>query len=281
MAKGIAKAYKKAGIPVPDSTPTPAKGKRRERKAPIRGAVQAKAQRRALRRSAARHGARMLGSALLAGAVWGLSGLWNIKRPGVASRHRSAIWRRLAARARRAREKRDARIRGIPQDGQAPVPAEIVNDPARPKPQELAPVLPGRPVRPQPLGGNPREGAPMSETTATGFARLSDAADVMLQAASTFDPEHMTEFQTLIDDLPVAMETVQETLRVLTELSDEKLPVHPHVVEEIGEGYRAMNRVVQALEEVGAVYRRVHADDIERNENPRKGIDGERRWNVG
>ncbi|MFD5555687.1 hypothetical protein ACFWIA_17830 [Streptomyces sp. NPDC127068] len=103
----------------------------------------------------------------------------------------------------------------------------------------------------------------------------------MLQAASTFDPEHMTEFQTLVDDLPAAMGTVQETLRVLAELSDEKLPVDPRVVEEIGEGYRAMSKVVHALEEVGTVYRRVHAEDIERNENPRNGIDGERRWNVG
>ncbi|MEV6669939.1 hypothetical protein [Streptomyces sp. NPDC051162] len=119
----------------------------------------------------------------------------------------------------------------------------------------------------------------MSES-GTAFVRLSDSAEVMLQAASTFDPEHMTEFQHLIDDLPEAMGMVQETLRVLAELADEKLPVNTAVTEEIGEGYRAMNKVVSALEEVGFVYRRVHADDIERIENPRNGIDGERRWNV-
>lgn len=120
----------------------------------------------------------------------------------------------------------------------------------------------------------------MSETGTT-FTRLSDAAETMLQAASTFDPEHMSEFQTLIDDLPTAFATIQETLRVLAELSDDKLPVDPAVVEEIGEGYQAMNKVIEALEEVGVVYRRRHAEDIERNENPRKGIEGERRWNVG
>ncbi|MEV3873619.1 hypothetical protein ACSMX9_14595 [Streptomyces sp. LE64] len=117
-------------------------------------------------------------------------------------------------------------------------------------------------------------------TPAPGFTRLSEAAEVMLQAASTFDPDHMSEFQTLVDDLPDAMSTVQETLRVLAELSDEKLPVDARVVEEIGEGYRAMSKVVESLSEVGVIYRRVHAEDIERNENPRNGVDGERRWNV-
>ncbi|MDP9609590.1 hypothetical protein [Streptomyces demainii] len=267
-AKGQAKARKDAGLN-PDGTPA------------RKHAAGRKEQQRALRRSALRHAARMSGSAALAAGVGLLSALWNFKRPGVARQHMRAVWERLASRARSVRARRDAAIRGENAPGTTPVPAETVNDPnRREKTGRKAPVRPGRDAKRLVLGKTDTPGGTVSDTTGTAFTRLSEAAEVMLQAASTFDPEHMNEFQTLVDDLPIAMETVQETLRVLAELSDEKLPVHPRVVEEIGEGYRVMNKVIESLEEVGVVYRRVHAGDIERNENPRKGIQGERRWNV-
>ncbi|WP_405942064.1 hypothetical protein [Streptomyces sp. NBC_00207] len=268
MAKGEAKARRQSGLD-PAGNPT-AK------------AAPAAIRQKALRRSALRHAARMTGSALLAAGAGVVSGVWNWKKPGVATRHLRSVWRRLAGRARQVRAARDAAINGTSTDGSKPVvavPATQVNNPNRPKDRELAPVLKSVKSRPVVLAGADRSGGTVSES-GTAFTRLSDAAEVMLQAASTFDPEYMAEFQDLIDDLPEAMSTVQETLRVLAELSQEKLPVDPLVVEEIGEGYRAMSRVVSALDEVGTVYRRVHADDIERIENPRNGIDGERRWNV-
>ncbi|GGX82523.1 hypothetical protein [Streptomyces hiroshimensis] len=221
----------------------------------------------------------MAGSALVAGGVGLLSGLWNIRRRGVASRHTRGVWRRLADRARRVRAARDARILGIPRPGETSIPAEAVNDPARPAARERARVQPSRPVPPQ-LLGKPSEGASMTDVPDAALTRLSDAAEVMLQAASTFDPDVMPEFEALIKDLPDAMRTVQETLRVLAEIAHEQLPVDDRVVEEMGEGYRAMNRVIDALEEVLPVYYRLHEADIDRQNNPRKGIDGERKWNV-
>ncbi|MDI5971420.1 hypothetical protein POF50_019115 [Streptomyces sp. SL13] len=275
-AKGVAKAERRMGAP---STTGTERGGGKPRPANTSHA-------KALRRSALRHAARMTGAALLAGGVGLVSGLWNIKHPGRAVGHLRAVWRRLAGRARRVRAERDARITGQAAPGTVPVPATTVNDPHRRRDRVKAPT--GRTDRaaPQPLGKtttpDPSTGGTVSDPAATPntFSRLSDAADVMLQAASTFDPEHMSQFAVLIDDLPDAMQTVQETLRVLAELSDERLPVDPRVVEEIGEGYRAMNRVVDSLAEVGTIFRRVHSEDIERNENPRNGLDGERRWNV-
>ncbi|MFD9079249.1 hypothetical protein [Streptomyces erythrochromogenes] len=267
-AKGEAKARRQSGLDAAGH--------------PTAKAAPAAIRQKALRRSALRHAARMTGSALLAAGAGLASGVWNWKKPGIATRHMRAVWRRLAGRARQVRAARDAAINGTSTDGSKPlvaVPATQVNNPNRPKDRVLAPVLESVKSRPVVLAGADRSGGTVSES-GTAFTRLSDAAEVMLQAASTFDPEYMAEFQDLIDDLPEAMSTVQETLRVLAELSQEKLPVDPLVVEEIGEGYRAMSRVVSALDEVGTVYRRVHADDIERIENPRNGIDGERRWNV-
>lgn len=237
-----------------------------------------KAQVEALRWSSARLGARLAGAAGVAGGVGLLSAVWNWRRPGRALRHMRAVWRRLSARARAARELRDTAI-GAVAAPVAPVPAQTVNDPNRSTDRTpAAPGTPGSSRRPVRIGKT-NAGVTMSSKPGS-FVRLSDAAQEMLTAASTFDPERMEEFQALIDDLPHAMGLVQETIRVLAEKSAESLPVHPAVVAEIGEGYSAMNKVVGALEEVPGVYRRVHADDIERNENPRNGVHSERKWNV-
>ncbi|MFE1358376.1 hypothetical protein [Streptomyces harbinensis] len=269
-ARGLDKARRESGL-------DPATGQSAAR-------VGAGQQSKALRKSALRHAARATGAGLIAGAVGLVSGIWNWKRPGRAPGHARAVWNRLMGRARKVRAARDAAITGEPGAG-VPVPAQSVNDPSRPaekrpaaKPEMWAAALPLL------LGAiNHREEPDVSDVTETPgstFSRLSEAADVMLQAAKTFDPEQMVEFQTLIEDLPDAMRTVQETIRVLAELSDEKLPVNRKVVEEIGESYRVMNRVIDALEEVPVVYKRVHAEDIERVDNPRNGVEAERKWNV-
>ncbi|TDC21249.1 hypothetical protein E1265_18530 [Streptomyces sp. 8K308] len=269
IAKGQAKARKAAGLDPRTGEPLPSTKKPVDRR------------KRALRSSAARHRARMTAAALAAGTVGVLSGVWNWRHPGRAVGHMRRVWARAAGRARAARERRDAAIRGEETPREVPVPAGTVNDPNRRRQKAKAPVGTGRRAARVDLGKtNTRKDSSVSDTTNTAFTRLSDAADVMLQAASTFDPEHMSQFQALIDDLPTAMGTVQETLRVLAEISRDRLPVDPAVVEEIGEGFRAMNRVVAALDEVPTVYRRVHAQDIERGENPRNGIESERKWNV-
>ena len=222
----------------------------------------------------------MAGAAGLTGLVGAVSALWNIKRPGRALALMRRVWARLAGRARKVRAERDAALTGQTPPGEVPVPAEQVNDPNRKggltlrAAARLGPV--GRRVW---FGSRNDKEAQVSESTPS-MTRLSEATEVMLQAAQTFDPETMPEFEALIDDLPEAMVHVQETLRVLAELAQERLPVHPAVVEQIGEGFRAMNHVIEALDEVGTVYRRVHAADIERHESPRNGLDAERKWNV-
>jgi uncharacterized membrane protein YccC len=234
---------------------------------------------KALRRSTLRHAARTTAAGLAAGVAGLASLVFNPKRPGRAWATAARVWARLSGSSRSARARRDAAIRGEQLPGCTAVPADTVTDPTRPDTPPAAPVQPTQPARPQRIGAT-TEGDTTVSDTAAPFARLSTAAETMLQAASTFDPEVMAEFQAMIDDLPDAMRTVQETLRVLAELSAERLPVDPAVVEEMAEGFRAMDRVVHALEEVPATYRRVHAEDLERHESPRNGLEAERKWNV-
>ncbi|MEV7023986.1 hypothetical protein, partial [Kitasatospora sp. NPDC093558] len=263
-----------------------------------------------------RHRARMVGVAAATGLVGLASALvGNWRHRGRVASHMRRTWQRLAARARATRDARDAAILGTANPTDAggtasgaagvPVPAETVNIPGRPTPPPAAAggadaraadtagpyELFGRPSRPDrtrtvdPITlGKPttKENATVTtplDGTASTF-NLTSAADVLLQAATTFDPETMIEFGAFADDLPVAYATIQEVLRVLAEKAAEQLPLDPSVVEEISQGYQAMGRVVTALEEVGPTFRQAHAEDLERHENPRNGLEAERKWNV-
>ncbi|MFE2412462.1 hypothetical protein ACFXDE_29350 [Kitasatospora sp. NPDC059408] len=310
VAKGQAKAERAAGI-----DPATGAGARPNGPAARTGSGVSPVQATALRRSARRHRARMAGVAAATGLV-GLASavVGNWRHRGRVAGHMRRTWQRLTARARAVREARDAAILGTPNPADAdataagpaavPVPAETVNVPGRPAPAPATAGFEGvgawtidrrgLPVpyvpclghaAPDPITlGKPttKENATVTtplDGTASTF-NLTSAADVLLQAATTFDPETMIEFGAFADDLPVAYATIQEVLRVLAELAAERLPLDPSVVEEISQGYQAMGRVVHALEEVGPTFRQAHAEDLERHENPRNGLEAERKWNV-
>ncbi|WP_457029247.1 hypothetical protein [Kitasatospora sp. P5_F3] len=287
LAKGLARAERRTGI-----TPTTSlKNTAKDAKSPSPDGLNAEQHKR-LKRSAGRFKARM-GGAVLATAGAGLASalVGNWRHRGLVSSHVRRTWARLLSGARAARDRRDAAILGTGQGADStgkaavPVPATKVNWPASHRPTtERASAAPGAavvPASPISLGKSTVKESTVSdsESTVPAFS-LSSAADVLLQAAASFDPEQMSEFEQLVIDLPTAYATLQEALRVLTELTMERLPVEPVVVEEIGEGYRAMSRVVLALEEVAPAYRRAHQVDIDRVENPRNGLDAERKWNV-
>ncbi|MFF2749507.1 hypothetical protein ACFVVA_28695 [Kitasatospora sp. NPDC058048] len=303
VAKGQAKALQAAGI-------DPATGAGAHPKSPTaaRGQVNP-VQAKALKRSAMRHRARMGGAALATGLVGlGSALIGNWRHKGRVSGHMRRMWRRMTERARVVRDARDAAILGHgdqgvdPVTGAAgvPVPAETVNIPGRPTPapapagtDDLVFELFGRPCRPdttpfvEPITlGKPtvKETAtvttPSNGATTAGPFSLTAAADDLLTLASTFDPETMLDFLRLCDELPLGFSTLQEVLRVLAEKGAEELPLDPRVVEEISQGYQAMRRVVDALDEVAPTFRQVHEAELARYDNPRNGLDAERKWNV-
>ncbi|MFF0409906.1 hypothetical protein ACFYUY_05650 [Kitasatospora sp. NPDC004745] len=286
VAKGQARAERAAGIDASTGAGARPGGRR--------GAVGqvSPVQSTALRRSAMRHRARMAGTAAATGLVGlasAVAGNWRHK--GKVSSHMRRTWQRLAARARTVRATRDAAILGTanPEDttraaaAAVPVPAETVNVPG-----QATPGAADGPDRQQPGQGPVTRPIPLGKPTVKETAMSDDtpafslfvAAEEMLRAARTFDPETMDGFKALVEELPAAYVLLQEVLRVLAEKSAEQLPVDPAVVEEISQGYQAMNRVVHALEEVGPTFRQAHADDLERKENPRNGLEAERKWNV-
>ncbi|MFF7454777.1 hypothetical protein [Kitasatospora sp. NPDC008115] len=312
VAKGQARAERAAGI-----DPATGAGAHPAGPSVLRGSGPSPVQAKALRRSAARHRARMAGVAAATGLV-GLASaaVGNWRHKGKVAGHVRRTWARMATRARAVRAARDAAILGTtnpadthtPAAGAAavPVPAQYVNIPGRPTPTPAGTTPPpagagvdgvdewtvfGRPSRPDhtpfaapiTLGQSTVKESTVSDLDGSATAatfNLTSAADVLLQAATTFDPETMIEFGAFADDLPVAFTTLQDVLRVLAEQAAERLPLDPSVVEEISQGYRAMGAVVHALDEVAPTFRKAHAEDLERHENPRNGLDAERKWNV-
>ncbi|MER5350691.1 hypothetical protein ABT093_10200 [Kitasatospora sp. NPDC002551] len=307
VAKGQAQALRAAGI-----DPATGAGARPQGPAAARGhltPVQAKA----LKRSATRHRARMGGAVLATGLVGlgsALAGNWRHK--GRVSGHMRRTWRRMAERARAVRDARNGAILGHgdaavdPVTGVAgvPVPAETVNIPGRPAPTPaasgtggivafevfgrpcrpdttpaVAPITLGKPtVKENVTVTTPSNGA--TGGTAAGPFSLTAVADDLLTAVSAFDPETMLDFLRLSEELPLAYVTFQEVLRVLAEKGAEELPLDASVVEEISQGYQAMRRVVDALDEVAPTFRQVHEAELARYDNPRNGLDAERKWNV-
>ncbi|MFF2662462.1 hypothetical protein ACFVUH_34505 [Kitasatospora sp. NPDC058032] len=312
VAMGQAKAERAAGI-----DPSTGAGAHPTGPSVLRGSGPSPVQAKALRRSAVRHRARMAGVAAATGLV-GLASaaVGNWRHKGKVSGHMRRTWARMAARARAVRDARNAAILGTadPADTHTPgtgagavsvpVPAQYVNIPGRPTPTPGGVTGPagtpgtdgpafelfGRPSRPGTtpavapiaLGKSTVKEPTVSDLdgNTTSTFNLTSAADVLLQAATTFDPETMIEFGTFADDLPTAFTTLQDVLRVLAEQAAERLPLDPTVVEEIGTAYRAMGAVVNALGEVAPTFRKAHAEDLERHENPRNGLDAERKWNV-
>ncbi|MER6361339.1 hypothetical protein [Kitasatospora sp. NPDC001527] len=304
VAKGQAKALRAAGI-----DPATGAGARPQGPGAARGhltPVQAKA----LKRSATRHRARMGGAVLATGLVGlgsALAGNWRYK--GKVSGHMRRTWRRMAERARAVRDARTAAILGTadPVTGVVgvPVPAETVNIPGRPAPTPaasgtggivafevfgrpcrpdttpaVAPITLGKPtVKENVTVTTPSNGATTGGTAAGPFS-LTAVADDLLTAVSAFDPETMLDFLQLSEQLPLAYLTFQEVLRVLAEKGAEELPLDAAVVEEISQGYQAMRRVIDALDEVAPTFRQAHEAELARYDNPRNGLDAERKWNV-
>ncbi|OXY92980.1 hypothetical protein [Streptomyces sp. 2R] len=239
------------------------------RKAPAR-----KAARRALRRSAARFQGRRLLAALLGGAL-GLVGL--VSTP--LGRKLGWAWlmypgRRLYARLMRTaeeqREQRDeATIAALGQD-EAAVDAETAE-----QSEQISDTV-ERPVGPTPAAPTTSliEGENVS-----GF-KFEDAATEMQAAAMLYEPDGCMEILAMVDGLPEALRMIAHVMQILAERSDSEFPLEKEVAGGFNDIYDLLLKASAGAEELPAIFRRVHEQDIARHEDPRNGAEAEKGWNV-
>ncbi|WP_234382312.1 hypothetical protein [Streptomyces sp. XY332] len=238
-----------------------------------------KAARKALRRSAARfHGRRAL-AGLLAGAA-GVLGMVTtplgrkLRMPSLMHPGRR-LYRALTERARTAREARDEQIRTqLEQDEQTAEQTALSEQ------SEDEQQIGDRAERPASHIPAPptHEGAPQV-STASGF-RFEEYAAEMEAAAQSYEPDNAMEILAMIEGLPMALGSVANVMKILSERADEEFPLHKAVAETFRDCFGAVMASVSLAEEMGPVFRQVHEADIARHEDPRNGLDAEKGWNV-
>ncbi|MBA8977481.1 hypothetical protein ACFSJI_11265 [Streptomyces calvus] len=244
-------------------------------RAAVRKAPARRAARQALRRSAARfHGRRLL-AALLALPV-GLLGLittplgrklgipW-LMHPG------RRLYRHLAGIAAEQRAARDQAIREELAEQEAAADAEAAQDGSEGIGDRVE-----RPATQVPTSTNDStsEGEHVS-----GF-RFEEAAAEMEQAANSYEPENAMEILTMVEGLPAALTSVANVMKILAERSDSEFPLEKEVADGFNDIFGALMSAVAVAEDMGPLFREVHAQDIARHEDPRNGHQAEKGWNV-
>ncbi|MFD5322919.1 hypothetical protein [Streptomyces sp. NPDC127092] len=228
--------------------------------------------RRALWKSAARKQGRRLLAALLASPVGALGtlttplgrklGIKSLQHPG------RRLYRRLLRTAEEQQAARDTAIREQLAAAEAAIDADLdaeqqIGDKAE-RPTFLTAAAPSSPVE---------------VVNVSGF-KFEEAAAEMANAARTYEPETAMEILSMVDNLPEALSHVAETFKILAERSDNEFPLEKDIAGAFDEIYGALMRAVDSSEQVGPLFRQVHAQDIARHEDPRNGIEAEKGWNV-
>ncbi|MFF2936718.1 hypothetical protein [Streptomyces mirabilis] len=240
------------------------------RKAPAR-----KAARSALWRSAARfHGRRLL-AALLALPVGLLGCLTSpigrkFKLPWLIHPGRR-LYRRLCQTAREQRNLRDDAIREELTEREDAADAEAVQDGTDGIADHIE-----RPAVQVPTSTN----TPVSEGEHVSGFRFEEAASEMEQAANSYDPENAMEILAMVEGLPAALTSVANVMKILAERSDNEFPLEKEVADAFNDIFGALMSAVAVAEDMGPLFRQVHAQDIARHEDPRNGPQAEKGWNV-
>jgi len=106
---------------------------------------------------------------------------------------------------------------------------------------------------------------------------LAAAAAELNATAAAHAPADMWQVARDLDLLHEVPANVAMALRTYTMRLQGDYPIHPAVVEALGELYMAHAALVERAQAIAALFRTVHADDLRREESPRI---NEQAWNV-
>ncbi|MFD5267257.1 hypothetical protein [Streptomyces sp. NPDC058335] len=240
------------------------------RKAPAR-----KAARQAWRRSAARFHRRRLLAALLALPL-GLLGFLTspigrkLRIPWLVHPGRR-LYQRLTGAAAEERAARDEEIRAQQREQEAAADAEAAEDGAEGIADQVE-----RPADSTPTPSTSQiEGGP----SVSGF-KFEDHATDMQAAALLYEPDGCMEILAMVEGLPEALRMVAHVMQILAERSDSEFPLEKEVAGGFNDIHELLRKAAEGAEELPAIFRRVHAQDIARHEDPRNGTEAEKGWNV-
>jgi hypothetical protein len=214
----------------------------------------------AARRAAARRTGRAA-AAMWDGALSGIAGLAS------AVWHRSvrAGLDRLRAVWKRRRHKRAARRAAA---GPAMTGPAIASTPP-----PVAPFV----RRPATAGGTP---STYGGSTMSGGHHFLAPAMELERIATTYTPEGMMQVGRDFGALPDALEHIANAMKISTARADAEEPLDSRIIEIMQQVYRLQMKAAELARELPDAFRKLHAPDIERLQNPRKGREAEAQWDV-
>ncbi|MEU1814969.1 hypothetical protein ABZ543_07205 [Streptomyces roseifaciens] len=95
-----------------------------------------------------------------------------------------------------------------------------------------------------------------------------------------YEPGHMAQVAAEYEGIPAGIENVAAAVHLLQVRSNETYPVDKAIVEAIADLHSMLLKAASAAQELMPSFRRLHAPDIARHEEPRNGESGEAMWDV-
>ncbi|MGY1548276.1 hypothetical protein [Streptomyces sp. MN6] len=96
----------------------------------------------------------------------------------------------------------------------------------------------------------------------------------------SYDPPHMAAFGAELRDSAYASQCLALAIHHLSVRSQTAFPVHAQIVQMLVEIFSQVKTAARQAEDIDPVFRKIHAHDIMRLEEPRKGFAGEQMWNI-
>jgi hypothetical protein len=187
------------------------------------------------------------------GALWdGLcaatAGAWTLLRHG----------RRAAVDRLKSVWKRRRKTRNAPATPAPPVVAATVRRPTQTT------------TRPS-TGGIPMSGG--------GHHFVAPAME-LARAAASYRPTGMLQVGADFAGLEQALRLHAEAMKITVENADATQPLDPNIIEIMRQVHGLQLKAAELASELQPAFRQLHDVDISRLENPRKGVTGERMWDV-
>jgi hypothetical protein len=102
----------------------------------------------------------------------------------------------------------------------------------------------------------------------------------LARIASTYAPDSMMQVGRDFAALPDALEHIAEAMKISTARADQEQPLDPRIVDLMGQIYGLQMKAAELAGQLAPAFKSLHAVDIERITNPRKGRQAEAMWDV-
>jgi hypothetical protein len=116
-------------------------------------------------------------------------------------------------------------------------------------------------------------------TTMPGHHFVAPAME-MARIAAAYDPQGMLQVGEDFAGLEEALRLTAEAMKVTVENADAKQPLAPQIIEIMRNIHSLQLKAAEMATELRPAFEQLHAVDLERLRNPRKGVAGERMWDI-